>query len=145
MGIIILASQSILEVFFCKILYANSEKHDIDIYIDGKDMKVSIWVLVVVLICSTSWLIVNCTSTNNLQCNVNHNTTSPSNKMHCTIKSLIYDAPKPNTWQILVLSCDCLCRIPWRQMLSREWRCSWSSADRRCSNYIWVIDNFIAY
>ena len=22
---------------------------------------------------------------------------------------------------------------------------SWSSADRRCSNYIWVIDNFIAY
>ena len=24
-------------------------------------------------------------------------------------------------------------------------RCSWSSADRRCSNYIWVIDNFIAY
>ena len=27
---------------------------------------------------------------------------------------------------------------------SREWRCSWSSADRRCSNYIWVIDNFIA-
>ena len=30
-------------------------------------------------------------------------------------------------------------------MLSREWRCSWSSADRRCSNYIWVIDSFIAY
>ena len=28
--------------------------------------------------------------------------------------------------------------------LSREWRCSWSSADRRCSNYIWVMDNFIA-
>ena len=30
-------------------------------------------------------------------------------------------------------------------MLSREWRCNWSSADRRCSNYIWVINNFIAY
>ena len=30
-------------------------------------------------------------------------------------------------------------------MSSREWRCGWSSADRRCSNYIWVIDNFIAY
>ena len=30
-------------------------------------------------------------------------------------------------------------------MLSREWGCSWSSADRRCSNYIWVIDNFITY
>ena len=30
-------------------------------------------------------------------------------------------------------------------MLSRERSCSWSSADRRCSNYIWMIDNFIAY
>ena len=30
-------------------------------------------------------------------------------------------------------------------MLSWEWRCSWSSADRRCSSYIWVINNFIAY
>ena len=30
-------------------------------------------------------------------------------------------------------------------MLRREWRCCWRSADRRCSNYIWVIDNFIAY
>ena len=30
-------------------------------------------------------------------------------------------------------------------MSSREWRCGWSSADRRCSNYIWVIDNFIVY
>ena len=29
-------------------------------------------------------------------------------------------------------------------MLSREWRCSWIRADRRCSNYIWVINNFIA-
>ena len=29
-------------------------------------------------------------------------------------------------------------------MLSREWRCSWSSADRRCSSHIWVINNFIA-
>ena len=30
-------------------------------------------------------------------------------------------------------------------MLSGEWRCSWSSTDRRCSNYIWVINNLIAY
>ena len=52
---------------------------------------------------------------------------------------------KSQTWKILVPSCGCLCRIPWSQMLSREWRCSWSSAGRRCSNYIWVIDNFIAY
>ena len=27
--------------------------------------------------------------------------------------------------------------------VSREWRCSWSSADRRCSNHIWVINIFI--
>ena len=30
-------------------------------------------------------------------------------------------------------------------MLRREWRCSWGSADRWCSNYIWVINNFITY
>ena len=30
-------------------------------------------------------------------------------------------------------------------MSNREWRCSWSSANSRCSNYIWVINNFIAY
>ena len=30
-------------------------------------------------------------------------------------------------------------------MISPEWRCNWSSADRRFSNYIWVIDNVIAY
>ena len=44
----------------------------------------------------------------------------------------------------LVSSCCCLCPIHWSQVLSREWRCSWSSADGRCSNYIWVINNFIA-
>ena len=26
-----------------------------------------------------------------------------------------------------------------------EWRCSWSSTDRRCSNYIWVINNYVAH
>ena len=46
---------------------------------------------------------------------------------------------------MLVLSCSCLWPIHWSQVLSRVWRCSWSSADRRCSNYIWVISNFIAY
>ena len=30
-------------------------------------------------------------------------------------------------------------------VLGWNWRCSWSSANRRCSNYIWVINNFIAY
>ena len=33
----------------------------------------------------------------------------------------------------------------WSHVLSWEWRCSWSSADRRCSNYIWVINNLIAH
>ena len=39
----------------------------------------------------------------------------------------------------------CLCLIHWSQVLSREWWCSWSSADRLTSKYIWVIDNFIAF
>ena len=34
---------------------------------------------------------------------------------------------------------------PLKPVLSREWRCSWSSAHRRCSNCIWVINNSIAY
>ena len=46
---------------------------------------------------------------------------------------------------ILLSSCSCLCPIHWSQVLSREWRCSWSSADRRCPNYIWLINNLIAY
>ena len=46
---------------------------------------------------------------------------------------------------ILISSWSRLCPILWSQVLSREWRCSWSSADRRCSNYIWVIDSLIAY
>ena len=45
----------------------------------------------------------------------------------------------------LISSCSCLCPIHWSQVLSILWRCSWSSADRRCSNYIWIINNYIAY
>ena len=45
----------------------------------------------------------------------------------------------------LISSCSCLCPMHWSQVFSWEWRCSWSNADRRCSNYIWVINNFIAY
>ena len=44
-----------------------------------------------------------------------------------------------------ISSCSCLCLIPWSHVFSREWRCSWSNADRRCSHYIWVINKFIAY
>ena len=46
---------------------------------------------------------------------------------------------------ILISSWSRLCPTLWSQVLSRQWRCSWSSADRRCSNYIWVIDNLIAH
>ena len=46
---------------------------------------------------------------------------------------------------ILLSSCSCFCPIHWSQLLSRQWRCSWGSADRWCSNYIWVISKFIAY
>ena len=35
--------------------------------------------------------------------------------------------------------------MKFSQVLSQEWRCSWSSADRRCSKYSWVINNCIAY
>ena len=45
----------------------------------------------------------------------------------------------------LVPSCNCLCSIHWSYVLCREWRCSWSSAGRRCSNYIWVINKFIYF
>ena len=45
---------------------------------------------------------------------------------------------------ILILSCSCLWPIHWSQVLNREWRCSWSNADRQCSKGIWVINNFIA-
>ena len=46
---------------------------------------------------------------------------------------------------ILVSSCSCLCPIHWSQVLSREWRRSQSSADRRGSNYNWVINSFIVF
>ena len=42
---------------------------------------------------------------------------------------------------ILVSSHSCLSPSHWSQVSIWEWRCSWSSADRR---YIWVINNFIA-
>ena len=45
----------------------------------------------------------------------------------------------------LVSSCSCICPIYWSYVLSWEWRCSWSSGDRRCSNYIWVINDLFAY
>ena len=46
---------------------------------------------------------------------------------------------------LLVSSCSFFYPIRWSQELSWEWRCSWSSADRRCSIYIWVINNLVVY
>ena len=54
-------------------------------------------------------------------------------------------ASNPKAEMFLFSSCNCLCPIHWNQVLSREWRCGWSSTDRRCSNYNWVIHHFIAY
>ena len=59
------------------------------------------------------------------------------------IKPLILVAPNPKISMFLILSCSCLCPIHWSQVLSRERKYSWSSDDRRCSNYIWMINNFI--
>ena len=62
-----------------------------------------------------------------------------------TIKPLIWVVPNRTTSMFLVSSCICLWSIYWSQVLSWRWRWIWSSADRWCSNYIWVINNFIAY
>ena len=54
-------------------------------------------------------------------------------------------ALNPKTWMFLISPCNCICPTHWSQVLSQEWRCRWSSAGRCCSNYIWVINNFITY
>ena len=63
-------------------------------------------------------------------------------KQYCKISNI--RITKSQNLIVSLSSCSCLCPIQWSQVLSREWKCSWSSADRRCSNYIWVINNFIA-
>ena len=55
------------------------------------------------------------------------------NNSQYTVKPLIHGAPNNKT-----SSCGCLCPIHSSQVLSREWRCSCSSA------YIWVINTFVA-
>ena len=62
---------------------------------------------------------------------------------YCKVSNIWHT--KSGNLMFLVSFCSCLYSIRWSQVLSREWRCSWSSADRRCSNYIWMIDNLIAY
>ena len=65
----------------------------------------------------------------------------------CTKSRISYSKflPNHNTYMFLTSSCSCCCPIQWSQVLSQEWRCSWSSACRRWSNYIWVINNFTVY
>ena len=62
-----------------------------------------------------------------------------------TIKPLIWGESNPKAYTFIVSSFSCLCPIHWSQVFSREWRYGWSSTHRHCSNYIWVINNFIAY
>ena len=50
-----------------------------------------------------------------------------------------------NNYMFLVSSCSCFCPVHWSQVLSKKWRYSWSSTDRRWSKFIWVINNVIAY
>ena len=72
-------------------------------------------------------------------------THSKTRFVYCHQTSNISRTEFQNSNVFLVSSCSCLYSIHWKQVLSREWKCSWSSADRRCSNYIWVISKFIAY
>ena len=58
--------------------------------------------------------------------------------IYCTTKPLAYVAPNPKNF--LLSYCSCLCLIHWSQVLRREWRCRWSSVDRRliyCINDDW--------
>ena len=63
--------------------------------------------------------------------------------MYCKISNI--RRTKSQNLNFFISSCSCLCAIYWSQVLSRKWRCSRSSANRRCSNYIWVINNLIAH
>ena len=56
----------------------------------------------------------------------------------------LHQTPKLE-WFASCLTVNCLCPIHWSQLLCREWRCSWSSAGRRCSNYICMINTRKAY
>ena len=43
---------------------------------------------------------------------------------YCQISNI--GAPNSKTWMFLALSCSCLSPVHWSQVLSWEWRCSWS-------------------
>ena len=62
-----------------------------------------------------------------------------------TIESLNIRDTRSQNWMFIVSSCSCPCPTHWSQMLSWEWRCSWRIACQCCSDYIWVINKFIAH
>ena len=62
-------------------------------------------------------------------------------------KTSYWDGPQGSSLEMktemfFISYCSCLYAICRSQVLSHEWRCSWSSADRCHSNYIWVMNNF---
>ena len=79
-----------------------------------------------------AWKISTISPTSGSKCNTKHHTSN-------------IRRTKSQHLNVLVSSCRRHCPIHWSQVLGREWRWSWSSADMRCYNFIWVINNFIAY
>ena len=63
---------------------------------------------------------------------------------YCEISS-ISAHQNPENYMFLVSSYSCLYQIHRSQVLSPEWWCIWSSAGRRGSNYMWVINKIITY
>ena len=63
-----------------------------------------------------------------------------TNRYHQTSNISPHQIPNLNVSHLILQ----VCQIHWIQVLSWEWRSSWSSADMRRSNYILVINNFIA-
>ena len=90
-------------------------------------------------------LVLAFTITHSIQCACHHN---PTSALGISLKyRKIFNISRTQSQNLnefrLVLQLSL--PNPLNQVLSRRWRCSWSSADRRCSNYIWLISNFIAY
>ena len=61
---------------------------------------------------------------------------------YCKAFNMMHPIPKLKCFSACLAA---VCPIGWSQVLSQKWRCSWSSANRGCSNYIWLIIIFIAY
>ena len=55
----------------------------------------------------------------------------------------MYNCTIPKHLNVSRLVLQLSCPIHWSQVLSREWRCSWSSPVRWCFKYIWVISKML--